>query len=102
MACTERRAQYDGRMFIDLPEVRPGDDIDVSATTFVAFLQCPERAAARLRGEYGPDSRAAFKGGLSRSINSCSRTRANNSCEIGSHTINELCCRIFSILGSVV
>lgn len=56
------------RGVIEFPPVVAGDDIDVSATTYLAFLQCPESAAARLRGEYGPESRASFKGGLSHRI----------------------------------
>ena len=55
-------------MFVEMPAMRAGDSIDVSATTYVTYLQCPERAAARLRGEYGPDSIPAFKGGLSHRI----------------------------------
>lgn len=36
----------------------------MSASTFVAFEQCPENANARFRGEYGPPSRPGFVGGL--------------------------------------
>jgi len=50
------------------PPVVPGDDVVVSATTFVSFEQCPERAGARLRGVYGPESRASFVGGLAHRI----------------------------------
>jgi hypothetical protein len=50
------------------PAVDPGDDVAISATSFVTFSTCAERAAARLRGEYGPDSRAGFVGGLSHRI----------------------------------
>lgn len=53
---------------VPFPPVAPGDPIDVSATTYVAYRQCPESAAARLRGEYGPDSTAGFRGGLSHRI----------------------------------
>ena len=49
---------------IEFPSVVPGDQIDVSATSFVTFLRCPEYAAARFRGEYGPESRAGFSGKL--------------------------------------
>ncbi|MDF1596123.1 MAG: PD-(D/E)XK nuclease family protein [Acidimicrobiia bacterium] len=49
---------------IKFPEVRSGDDIRVSATSFVAYSECPERAAAHFRGIYGPDSKASFSGGL--------------------------------------
>ena len=53
---------------VTFPRVVEGESIDVSATTYVAFRQCPESAAARLRGEYGPDSTAGFRGGLSHRI----------------------------------
>jgi hypothetical protein len=49
---------------IRFPEVRPGEDIVVSATTYVSYARCPEQAAARLRGVYGPESRVSFVGGL--------------------------------------
>lgn len=49
---------------VEFPEVPAGDDVVVSATTFVAYGQCPEQAAARLRGIYGPESRASFVGNL--------------------------------------
>ncbi|MDH5371630.1 MAG: PD-(D/E)XK nuclease family protein [Acidimicrobiia bacterium] len=49
---------------IEFPPVQAGDDIRVSASSFVAYSECPERAAAHYRGIYGPDSRASFSGGL--------------------------------------
>ena len=49
---------------VEFPEVPAGEDVVLSATTFVAFEQCPEQAAGRLRGVYGPESRASFVGGL--------------------------------------
>lgn len=49
---------------ITLPPVRPGDAIRVSASTYIAYLQCPDSVLARYRGEYGPESRASFRGGL--------------------------------------
>lgn len=48
----------------DFPTVTPGDPVRISASTFVAFRQCPDSALARLQGEWGPESRAAFSGGL--------------------------------------
>ncbi len=48
----------------DFPTVAPGEPVRVSASTFVAFRQCPDNALARLQGEWGPESRAAFSGGL--------------------------------------
>jgi hypothetical protein len=42
----------------------PGDAIRISASTYVAYKQCPARAGARLQGVYGPDTRPAFLGAL--------------------------------------
>ena len=51
-------------MRVEFPPVIDGDDVRVSATTYVAFRRCPESANARLQGIYGPDTRAAFLGSL--------------------------------------
>lgn len=48
----------------DFPALAPGEPVRISASTFVAFRRCPDNALARLRGEWGPESRAAFSGGL--------------------------------------
>jgi hypothetical protein len=53
---------------LEFPSVVPGEDLVVSATTFVAFERCPEQAGARLRGVYGPESRVSFVGGLAHRI----------------------------------
>ncbi len=53
---------------IDFPPVRPGEPLAISASSFVAFERCPESAAARYRGEYGPDSKAGFLGQLSHRV----------------------------------
>lgn len=53
---------------IDFPQVVPGEEIEISATSYVSFQRCPEHAAARYRGEYGPDSRAGFAGQLAHRI----------------------------------
>jgi hypothetical protein len=45
--------------FPDLPQ---GQDLTVSATAFLTWLRCPERALARIEGEYGTGSLAAFRG----------------------------------------
>ena len=61
------RAGPGGRIrcvMIEFPQVTAGEPVDISASTFATYRQCPERANARLRGEYGPDSRPAFVGGL--------------------------------------
>ena len=53
---------------IDFPTVQSGDDIRVSASSFVSYCECPERAAAHFRGIYGPDTKASFSGGLAHRV----------------------------------
>jgi hypothetical protein len=53
---------------IEFPDIRSGDDIRVSASSFVAFCECPERAAAHFRGLYGPETKASFSGGLAHRV----------------------------------
>jgi hypothetical protein len=55
-------------MVITIPHVDPGDDIRISASTYVAWKKCPDSANARLQGIYGPDSRPAFAGSLAHRI----------------------------------
>ena len=53
---------------IAFPEVRSGEAIVISGTTYQAYQRCPEQAAARLRGVYGPESRPSFVGGLAHRV----------------------------------
>jgi hypothetical protein len=53
---------------IEFPAVEPGEPVKVSAGTYVAYLQCPEAAAARLEGHYSPDSVASFRGALAHRV----------------------------------
>jgi hypothetical protein len=53
---------------ISFPEVRPGEALTVSATLYQTFARCPEQAAGRTRGVYGPESRASFVGGLAHRV----------------------------------
>jgi hypothetical protein len=53
---------------LEFPRIVDGDDVRVSATTYVTFKKCPESANVRLQGRYGPDSRAAFLGSLAHRI----------------------------------
>ena len=55
-------------MRLEFPRIVDGDDVRVSATTYVTFKKCPESANVRLQGRYGPDSRAAFLGSLAHRI----------------------------------
>jgi hypothetical protein len=50
------------------PEVQPGDDIRLSASTFVAYRECPDYAKSRLEQVWGPDTIAGFKGGLAHQL----------------------------------
>lgn len=56
------------RPAVSLPAVEPGEDLVVSATTYVAYERCPDQAAARLRGIYGAETRASFVGGLAHRV----------------------------------
>lgn len=53
---------------VSIPDVIPGDEIRVSASTYVTWKRCPESANARLQGAYGPDTRPAFLGSLAHRI----------------------------------
>ena len=53
---------------IDFPAVPEGEDIKISASTYVSFKQCPERANTHLQGIYGPESRPAFLGSLAHRV----------------------------------
>ncbi len=55
-------------MLVWIPSVIPGDEVRVSASTYVAWKKCPDSANARLQGFYGPDSRPAFLGSLAHRI----------------------------------
>ncbi len=56
------------RVHIQFPEVVDGEDVRVSATTYVTFKKCPESANMRLQGRYGPDTRPAFLGSLAHRV----------------------------------
>lgn len=45
-----------------------GDDVKVSATSYLNFKRCPAGANARYQGIYGPDSRPGFAGTLAHRI----------------------------------
>ena len=75
------------RVAIRFPEIAPGDPVRISATTYVAYRQCPAQAGARLQGIYGPDSRPSFLGGLAHRIFS----RHLSSGTIGSEEFVQAC-----------
>lgn len=53
---------------IAFPPVDDGEPIVISASTFASYERCPEQALGRMRGEYGPESRRSFVGGLAHRI----------------------------------
>jgi hypothetical protein len=53
---------------VQFPLPTPGEDVVISATTFTTYERCPEQAAGRLRGVYGPESRRSFVGGLAHRV----------------------------------
>jgi hypothetical protein len=56
------------RRVVSFPSVRPGEPITLSASTWTTYERCPAQAEGRLRGVYGPESRASFGGGLAHRI----------------------------------
>lgn len=56
------------QMVLSIPPVAPGDEVRLSASTYVAWKKCPDSANARLQGIYGPDTRPAFLGSLAHRI----------------------------------
>jgi hypothetical protein len=53
---------------VEFPPVRPGEPMVVSGTLYATYHQCPDQAVGRLRGIYGPESPASFRGGLAHRI----------------------------------
>lgn len=53
---------------VSIPHVVPGDELRLSASTYVTWKKCPDSANARLQGIYGPDSKPAFTGTLAHRI----------------------------------
>lgn len=45
-----------------------GEDVRVSATSYLAYKQCPARADARYQGKFGTASRSSFVGSLAHQI----------------------------------
>ena len=45
-----------------------GEDVRVSATSYLAYKQCPARADARYQGNYGSASRSSFVGSLAHQV----------------------------------
>lgn len=54
--------------FVEIVPKESGDDIRVSATSYLAFKRCPASANARYQGIYGADSRPSFTGSLAHRI----------------------------------
>jgi hypothetical protein len=52
----------------EFPAVVDGDQVRISASTYVSYKKCPERANAHLQGIYGPETRPAFLGSLAHRV----------------------------------
>lgn len=53
---------------LQLPTFDPGEDLAVSASSFVLWQQCPQEALERFGGVYGADSVPAFRGSLAHAV----------------------------------
>lgn len=53
---------------IEFGALPPGEHIEISASSFIAFGECRHKAAQRFVGIYGPDSLPAFRGGLAHQV----------------------------------
>lgn len=49
-------------------QVTPGEPLSVSATLYTTYVRCPQQALGRVRGIYGPPSKAAFRGSLAHKV----------------------------------
>lgn len=49
---------------IAFPPVAPGEPVKISASTYLAYRQCPAQAQARFQRLYSPESKASFTGAL--------------------------------------
>lgn len=49
---------------IAFPPVVPGEPVKISASTYLAYRQCPAQAEARFQRVYSPESKASFTGAL--------------------------------------
>lgn len=55
-------------MAVAFPEMVQGEDVMVSATSFLTWRRCPERALARYEGVYDAPTVASFRGSLAHRI----------------------------------
>lgn len=53
---------------VRIPDLPAGEPLRISASGFIAFVNCPSLFGARLDGKYGPDSVASFKGALAHAV----------------------------------
>jgi hypothetical protein len=55
-------------MAVVFPHVISGEPVPISASTYVDWKKCPDRANSRLHGARAPDSRVAFVGSLAHRV----------------------------------
>jgi len=53
---------------VEIVPSHPGEDVRVSATSYLTYKQCPARADARYQGHYGTASRSSFVGSLAHQV----------------------------------
>ncbi len=53
---------------MDFPPVRDGDELRLSASTYLTYRQCPATALAKLEGIYGPETLPGFRGNLAHRV----------------------------------
>lgn len=53
---------------IEFPPIQPGEPVQVSATTYIAYRRCPAQGLARFQRRYPKESKASFRGGLAHGL----------------------------------
>ena len=81
---------------VSVPDLPSGSPLRISASGFVAFLQCPSLFGARLDGKYGVESLASFRGALAHAV----FARHLEGGEIADHDFDNVCRR--AIGGSII
>ncbi len=81
---------------VSVPDLPSGSPLRISASGFVAFLNCPSLFGARLDGKYGAESLASFRGALAHAV----FARHLEGGEIADHEFDNVCRR--AIGGSII
>ena len=81
---------------VSAPDLPSGSPLRISASGFMAYLDCPSLFGARLDGKYGAESLASFRGALAHAV----FARHLEGGEIADHEFDNVCRR--AIGGSVI